>query len=139
MMDDAEFEDLLGRLGDDLAGWPAPQQEAAAVLLRSSEKARAALAEARRLREALRADPVRAPAGLLDRIMQKARQSDADRSKDDAAEADDAPPTAPKGSALILAVCLFGGIFAGRLPDHEAASRHAVPATQAWLPGIAAH
>src|SRR5665647_2038941 len=40
MMDLAEFEDLLGRLGEDLARWPAPQQEAAAILLRASEPAR---------------------------------------------------------------------------------------------------
>lgn len=119
MMDLAEFEDLLGRLGEDLARWPAPQQDAAALLLRSSEPARAALAEARRLREALRADPVRAPAGLLDRIMQKARQSDATK---DESKPDDTPPTPPKGSALILALCLCGGIFAGQLAHLMAGS-----------------
>ncbi|UZE49964.1 hypothetical protein ONR75_04065 [Rhodopseudomonas sp. P2A-2r] len=131
MMDDAEFEDLLGRLGDDLAQWPAPQQDAAAILLRSSEKARTALAEARRLRAALQSAPVRAPAGLLDRIVQKARQSDTDGSKDAASETDDAPPTAPKGSALVLALCLLGGVFTGDLPGPEAGARHVVPATQA--------
>ena len=55
----------------------------------------------------LRADPVRAPAGLLDRIMQKARQSDATK---DESKPDDTPPTPPKGSALILALCLCGGL-----------------------------
>ena len=134
MMDVAEFEDLLGRLGDELASWPAPQQDEAAILLLSSEPARAALAEARRLREALQAAPVRAPAGLLERILQKARQSDADPdgAKNDS---DDAPPTTPtKGSALILAVCLCGGIFATQPPDHAAASPHAGLATPAQTP-----
>jgi hypothetical protein len=75
MMDVPEFEDLLGRLGDDLTQWPASRQHDAAALLRVSETARAALAEARLLRVALRAEPVPAPAGLIDRIMQKVRSS----------------------------------------------------------------
>jgi hypothetical protein len=75
MMDVPEFEDLLGRLGDDLTQWPAAQQHDAAALLHVSEPARAALAEAKLLRLALRAEPTPAPAGLVDRIMRAARQS----------------------------------------------------------------
>ncbi|MET0219035.1 MAG: hypothetical protein ABW213_00095 [Tardiphaga sp.] len=73
MMDVAEFEDLLGRLGDDLKLWPENRRNDAVMLLDVSEPARVALAEARLLRSALRAEPVRAPAGLMDRIMQKVR------------------------------------------------------------------
>lgn len=73
-MDVLEFEDLLGRLGDDLTQWPALQQQDAAALLLVSEPARAAMAEAKLLRTALQAGPVAAPAGLVDRIMQKVRQ-----------------------------------------------------------------
>ncbi|CAN5262357.1 hypothetical protein BH11PSE4_BH11PSE4_24840 [soil metagenome] len=87
MMDVPEFEDLLGRLGDDLTRWPASQQRDAADLLRISEPARTALAEAKLLRLALRAEPTPAPAGLVDRIMQAARQSVATPGK----QADAAP------------------------------------------------
>jgi hypothetical protein len=75
-MDIPEFEDLLGRLGDDLSTWPADRCDQATLLLRSSEQARTALAEAQLLRNALRSEPTRAPDGLVDRIMQKVRQSD---------------------------------------------------------------
>jgi hypothetical protein len=74
MMGLPEFEDLLGRLGDDLANWPASEQQAASALLGRSEQARSALAEAQRLRHALRSEPVRAPAGLTDRILRRAKQ-----------------------------------------------------------------
>lgn len=75
-MDIPEFEDLLERLGDDLSTWPADRRDQAASLLRSSEQARAALAEAQQLRNALRSISTPAPAGLVDRIMQKVRQSE---------------------------------------------------------------
>jgi hypothetical protein len=75
-MDVAEFTDLLDRLGEELTAWPAAERDRADILLRNSEQARAALAEARLLREALRSAPVKAPAGLLDRIISKSRQSD---------------------------------------------------------------
>jgi hypothetical protein len=75
-MDFAEFEDLLGRLGSDMSSWPADRRDQAALLLRSSEQARAALAEAELIRDALRSPPVLAPSGLLDRIMQKVQSSD---------------------------------------------------------------
>jgi hypothetical protein len=75
-MDIPEFEDLLGRLGDDLSTWPMDRRDQAASLLRSSKQARAALAEAQMLRSALQSAPASAPAGLVDRIMQKVRQSE---------------------------------------------------------------
>lgn len=74
MMDLPEFEDLLGRLGDDLSNWPAAERQAANTLLGCSEQARSALAEAQHLRQALQSEPVRAPAGLTDRILQRSRQ-----------------------------------------------------------------
>lgn len=76
-MDVAEFKDLLDRRGDDVTAWPAAEREQADLLLSNSEQARQALAEARLLREALRSAPVRAPAGLVDRIMTKIRQPEA--------------------------------------------------------------
>ncbi len=83
MMDLPEFEDLLGRHGDDLSTWPESRQQAAATLLGSSEKARDALAEALRLREALQSEPVRAPAGLTDRILSRAKQMEQQSSAED--------------------------------------------------------
>jgi hypothetical protein len=76
-LDVAEFEDLLDRLGEDLSAWPAAQQQAATSLLLYSAEARAHLAEARLLRQALTAAPVRASAGLVDRIMLRIRDHDA--------------------------------------------------------------
>ncbi|ABD86439.1 hypothetical protein [Rhodopseudomonas palustris] len=69
MIDVADFQDLLDRLGEDLSSWPMPQREAAAALLRESDQARARLDEAKLLRRALAAKPVRASAALTDRIM----------------------------------------------------------------------
>ncbi|MGP9814341.1 hypothetical protein ACTZWT_22755 [Rhodopseudomonas sp. NSM] len=74
-MDVAEFKDLLDRRGDDLTAWPAAEREQADLLLSNSEQARLALAEAQLLRAALRSAPVRAPAGLVDRIVGKAREA----------------------------------------------------------------
>ena len=76
-MNIADFEDLLDRLGEDISGWPVPQQQAAAEFLQSSAEARAALAQAKLLRHALSAPPVRAEAGLTERIMQALRRGDA--------------------------------------------------------------
>jgi hypothetical protein len=74
-MDIADFQDLLDRLGDDLATWPAPQQESAVILLRSSDEAHLALEQSRLLRRALSTTPIRARAELTDRIMQGAGQA----------------------------------------------------------------
>lgn len=73
-MDLPEFEDLLGRHGDDLSNWPKDRQAAAEALLQSSKRARAALTEAQRLRSAMQSKPVRAPTGLVDRIMGKVQR-----------------------------------------------------------------
>jgi len=73
MMDAADFQNLLDRLGDDLTSWPDAQRRDAEALLRSSEPARAALAEAQRLRRLLDRPDVAAPAGLVDRIMDRVR------------------------------------------------------------------
>jgi len=67
-MDVREFEDLVDRLGEDTSNWPEAQREAAAGLLASSAEAAEVLARARALRDALAVPPVRAPAGLADRI-----------------------------------------------------------------------
>lgn len=92
----ADFQDLLDRQGEDLSLWPTPQQQAAALLLETSEPARAALEEARQMRQALAAPPVRAPAGLTDRIMQRIRNSDAVSSTDGAQ-----PETPSAGRPLV--------------------------------------
>lgn len=75
-MDVAEFEDLLGRHGENVSLWPDSRRAEAIALLRTSEQARALIADAELLRRALQAEPVRAPEGLVDRIMRKARESD---------------------------------------------------------------
>ena len=78
VMDIAEFEDLIDRLGDDPSRWPDDQRRAAEHLLAASAEARSLLGEAKAVREALAAPPVRAPAGLADRIVAAARQAPAD-------------------------------------------------------------
>lgn len=95
-MDVAEFEDLLGRHGDELSNWPKDQQAAAEALLQSSEQARAALAAAQRLRSALQPTPVRAPTGLVDRIMRKVRRLEGHPTDENATNLDDESSTPPK-------------------------------------------
>lgn len=73
-MDVKEFEDLIDRLGEDFSSWPEAQRLAAAELLASSAEARELHDDARTLREALAGPPVRAPAGLADRIAAAARR-----------------------------------------------------------------
>jgi hypothetical protein len=68
-MDVSEFEDLIDRLGEDLTRWPEDRRLAAEALLANSSEARALLEEAKALRAALAAPPVRAPAGLANRIV----------------------------------------------------------------------
>lgn len=63
-----EFQELLDRLGSDIAAWPAAEQTAATSLLAASSDAQQRLATARQLDSALSATPA-APAGLVDRIM----------------------------------------------------------------------
>jgi hypothetical protein len=75
-MDVKELEDLIDRLGEDISRWPDAQRQAATELLVYSNDARALLEEARVLRAALTAPPVRAPAGLADRIVAAALRMD---------------------------------------------------------------
>lgn len=67
-MDVTEFEELIDRLGEDLSLWPDDRRLPAEELLARSPAAQALLDEARVLRQALAAPPIRAPAGLADRI-----------------------------------------------------------------------
>lgn len=80
-MDVTEFEELIDRLGEDLSLWPDDRRVPAEELLARSSAAQALLEEARALRHALAAPPVRAPAGLADRIVAAAAKL-----KGDAAE-----------------------------------------------------
>ncbi|UPJ57349.1 hypothetical protein [Bradyrhizobium sp. 192] len=68
-MDVSEFEELIDRLGEDLSLWPDDRRGLAEELLARSSAAQALLEEARAVRQALAAPPVRAPAGLADRIV----------------------------------------------------------------------
>ena len=68
-----EFEDHLDRFGEDLMVWPPSAREAGIELLRNSAAAREIMEEAQVLRRAMMAvAPVRAPAGLADRIVTEA-------------------------------------------------------------------
>jgi hypothetical protein len=72
-MDIEEFEDLVDRLGEDLAAWPDHDRKAAEVLLRNSAEAREIISEATSLRMAFARRPTApAPAGLADRIIVQA-------------------------------------------------------------------
>jgi hypothetical protein len=122
IMNVAEFEDLLDRLGEDMSNWPAPQREAAAALLRTSEQARAVLDESRMLRRALSAPPVRASAGLSDRIMQGIDRSAVQPAVDSAqpsrhAYSGPAFLTWPRSPRFILAVCFVIGMGVGLYPS----------------------
>jgi len=77
-MDVREFEDLIDRMGEDLSRWPDAQRAAALELLASSADARVLHDEARALRQVLASPPVRAPAGLADRIVAAAGKLKAD-------------------------------------------------------------
>jgi hypothetical protein len=96
MMDVPEFEDLLGRYGGDLSNWPTDRQAAAEALLKSSRQARAALAEAQRLRSVLQPAQVRAPAGLVDRIMGKVRRLEGNPADENTTNLDDKSSAPPK-------------------------------------------
>jgi hypothetical protein len=80
-MDVTEFEELIDRLGEDLSLWPDDRRLPAEELLSRSSAAQALLEQARALRLALAAPPVRAPTGLADRIVAAAAKM-----KDDTAE-----------------------------------------------------
>jgi hypothetical protein len=111
-MDVATFEDLIDRLGDDLSRWPDDQRLVAVQLLASSAEARALYEEASAVRRALTAPPVRAPAGLVNRIVIAA----AKLPREPAAPEGEAKVAEPAGEsvhpgmvlpALLLAFSLF--------------------------------
>ncbi|OAF10949.1 hypothetical protein [Bradyrhizobium neotropicale] len=77
-MDVTEFEDLIDRLGEDLSRWPDDRRLLAEELLARSAAAQSLLEEARTLRSALEAPPVRAPGGLADRIAAAAKKLNSD-------------------------------------------------------------
>jgi hypothetical protein len=77
-MDVSEFEELIDRLGEDLSRWPEGRRLPAEELLARSPDAQALLDEACVLRQALAAAPVRAPAGLADRIVTAAAKMNGD-------------------------------------------------------------
>jgi hypothetical protein len=79
-MDVSEFEDLIDRLGEDMSRWPVGQRLAAEKLIASCSEARELLDRARALRQGLTAPPVRAPAGLVDRIVAAAGKLNAEAS-----------------------------------------------------------
>lgn len=79
-MDEAQFQDLVDRHGEDLALWPMAARAGAEALLRHSGTARAILERAVALRTAL-ADQqkVSAPSGLKARIVALADDDGADK------------------------------------------------------------
>ncbi|WP_371818033.1 hypothetical protein [Bradyrhizobium sp. CCBAU 53421] len=125
-MDVATFEDLIDRLGEDLSRWPDDQRLAAIQLLASSAEARTLYEEASAVRRALVAPPVRAPKGLVDRIVTAAAKrpqvelpqeelpresaSEPARPEEQADDAQAPGDSAQQGKvlpALLLALCLL--------------------------------
>ncbi|WP_338028972.1 hypothetical protein [Bradyrhizobium septentrionale] len=119
-MDVATFEDLIDRLGEDLSRWPDDQRLAAVQLLASSAEARTLYEEASAVRRALAAPPVRAPKGLVDRIVTAAAKLPQETAQETASEPA-APADQPNDAqapgdaaqqgkvlpALLLALCLL--------------------------------
>lgn len=143
IMNVADFEDLLNRLGDDMSTWPAQQQQSAANLLRSSDEARLVLDESRRLRRALSTTPIQARAGLTDRIMQAVPQAVPKPALMPAHILGNwysglAVLASPRSPGLILAVCFLIGIFAGLYPSllPDEASRTDFPSFLAYAMDI---
>ncbi|WP_342727794.1 hypothetical protein AAFG07_14060 [Bradyrhizobium sp. B097] len=120
-MDVATFEDLIDRLGEDLSRWPDDQRLAAVQLLASSAEARTLYEEASALRRALTAPPVRAPKGLVDRIVTAAAKlpqqalsevaapepTQSEEQPNDAQAPGDAAQQGKVLPALLLALCLL--------------------------------
>ena len=106
-MDVREFEDLIDRMGEDLSRWPDAQRVAALELLASSADARVLHDEARTLRQVLASPPVRAPAGLADRIVAAAGKLKADPVAAPADTETTTEPGAAGPSAKMLPVLLL--------------------------------
>jgi hypothetical protein len=119
-MNIVEFEDLLDRLGDDLATWPLDLQSEARVLLAQSAEAKDLLREARAMRGFLARPPVRAPAGLANRIVTQATAKPAvaqapEKKPSIGALLRSFCPASPAWRMAFLSACfgigVFGGIF----------------------------
>ena len=77
-MDDAQFQDLVDRQGEDLTHWPEAARVEAEQLLLVSESARRILSDAAALRAAFAAaQPIRARRDLAARILALASNDDA--------------------------------------------------------------
>lgn len=77
-MDEAQFQDLVDRQGEDLTHWPEAIRIEAEQLLLSSEAARRILADAVALRSAFASvPPIRARRDLAARILALASDDDA--------------------------------------------------------------
>ncbi|GKQ52753.1 hypothetical protein BRSPCE3_36080 [Bradyrhizobium sp. Ce-3] len=119
-MDVATFEDLIDRLGEDLSRWPDDQRLAAVQLLASSAEARTLYEAASAVRRAIAAPPVRAPKGLVDRIVIAAAKlpqqpaSEPAPPEDQAIEPQAADESTQPGKvlpALLLALCLLPALM----------------------------
>lgn len=124
-MDVATFEDLIDRLGEDLSRWPDDQRLAAGQLLASSAEARTLYEQASAVRRALTAPPVRAPKGLVDRIVTAAAKLPQQELAQELSQEPASEPAAPEEQsndaqaqgdsaqhgkvlpALLLALCLL--------------------------------
>lgn len=110
-MDVATFEDLIDRLGEDLSRWPDDQRLAAEQLLASSAEVRTLYEEASAVRRALAAPAVRAPKGLVDRIVTAAATLPREPAASEDQPADATPDEAVQPGkvlpALLLALCLL--------------------------------
>jgi hypothetical protein len=117
-MNVVEFEDLLDRLGDDLASWPLDRQNEARVLLAQSAEAKELLREAQAMRGLLARPPVSAPAGLADRIMTQAARAPAVTKAPEKRPLIEALlrsfwPASPAWRMAFLSVCFAIGVFGG--------------------------
>jgi hypothetical protein len=115
-MDIEEFEDLVDQYGEDLAAWPVDLQEPAAALVHESVRARAAIAQAQMLRQALRGQlrgP--APAGLADRIIAAAQPAAATTAASAVAARWFRPAPLVK-PGIVLSLCFLIGLASGLLP-----------------------
>jgi len=76
-MDETQFQDLVDRLGEDMALWPDEARTGAEALLSRSEAARRILRDAVALRAAFDAPSlIKAPSGLAARIVARALEGD---------------------------------------------------------------
>ena len=128
-MDIETFEDLVDRLGEDVSAWPSPAREAGTALIATSAQAREIVADAARLRQELsRHTPLRAPAGLADRIMAQVATPRAEMPASEAplVPAEDGVAAAAPGwrrralerlsPSVVLPLCFLVGLSLSLLP-----------------------